>query len=102
MATHRERADEACRQIPAIGDDRILRLGIMHALLDVADAIREQAPVRIEMLDADEAGNVAKAREYARDYAGYDGEHHKQFALVRIAELLGGTIPEDIERGIPA
>jgi hypothetical protein len=102
MATHREAAEEACKAIPPTTDDRLAKRGVIHALLDVADAIREHGPIPVEILDPEEAGNVAKARELAADYAGYDGEHHKQHALVQVAELLGGRVPDGTDRGIPA
>lgn len=100
MATHREKAEEAMRFIPAAGNEHLL--ASVHALLDVADAIREHRPIPVEYLDPEEAGNVAKARKLAADYAGYDGEHHKQHALVQVAELLGGRVPDGTDRGIPA
>lgn len=73
------------------------------AILALADAIRAHGqPVPVETFDPETAGNVAQARDLAVDYAGYDGEHHKQHALVTIAELLGGRVPDGTDRGIPA
>lgn len=74
------------------------------AILDLADAIRAASAQPVPPEPPVPLGTVAleRARELAVDYAGYDGEHHKQHALVTIAELLGARVPDGTDRGIPA
>lgn len=44
--------------------------------------------------------SIRKARELAELYVYIDGSHHKQYALVQIAKLLGSSL-EFEDEGIP-
>ena len=43
---------------------------------------------------------IKRAKELAEEYAYVDGAHHKQYALVQIAKLLGSSIKFD-DAGMP-
>ena len=43
---------------------------------------------------------IKRAKELAEEYAYVDGSHHKQYALVQIAKLLGSNVKFD-DVGMP-
>ncbi len=43
---------------------------------------------------------ITEAREIAELYSHIDGAHHKQYALVKIAKLLGSQV-RFLDEGIP-